>query len=254
MRKGKGKNSRPASWQLALIVSLALLSALLYLFHYALFKDLHHILIYLVGDLAFLPLEVLLVTLIIHRLLADRERRQRMEKLNLVIGAFFSEVGSFLLTYLSDFDPHLESIRQDLTLTQEWSAAQFARASRRLRQYHYTVQMEKVDLKELKAYLLQKRDFLLRLLENPNLLEHEDFTELLQAVFHLTEELSFRQDLGALPDSDRSHLGLDTKRAYGLLVREWLDYMRHLKEHHPYLFSLALRTNPFDQTASPIVR
>jgi hypothetical protein len=43
-------------------------------------------------------------------------------------------------------------------------------------------------------------------------------------------------------------------RVYGLLVREWLSYMQHLKGTYPYLFSLAMRTNPFDSQASPVVR
>jgi len=47
----------------------------------------------------------------------------------------------------------------------------------------------------------------LRLLENPNLLEHEAFTE-------------------------------------------WLSHMEHLKSDYPYLFSLAVRSNPFDPNAS----
>jgi hypothetical protein len=101
---------------------------------------------------------------------------------------------------------------------------------------------------------LGKRDFLLRLLENPNLLEHETFTEHLRAVFHLTEELTSREDLMGLPDTDYAHLSGDIQRAYGLLVHQWLDYMRHLKDNYPYLFSLAMRINPFDQSASPIVR
>jgi hypothetical protein len=41
---------------------------------------------------------------------------------------------------------------------------------------------------------------------------------------------------------------------YGLLVIEWLKYMQHLKQQYPYLFSLAMRTNPFDANASAIVR
>ncbi|MEE8403001.1 MAG: hypothetical protein V3R93_04525 [Candidatus Hydrothermarchaeaceae archaeon] len=40
------------------------------------------------------------------------------------------------------------------------------------------------------------------------------------------------------------------KRIYGLMVYEWLAYMEHLKDDYPYLFSLAMRTNPFDQDAS----
>ena len=33
-----------------------------------------------------------------------RERKHRLEKLNMIIGAFFSEVGAELITYLSNFD------------------------------------------------------------------------------------------------------------------------------------------------------
>ena len=99
-----------------------------------------------------------------------------------------------------------------------------------------------------------KRDFLLRLLENPNLLEHDSFTDLLWAVFHLTEELSHRVDVKQLPEADYEHLSGDIERAYRLIISEWLDYMKHLKSNYPYLFSLSIRTNPFDQDASPEVR
>jgi hypothetical protein len=30
--------------------------------------------------------------------------------------------------------------------------------------------------------------------------------------------------------------------------------MKHLKENYPFLFSLAMRTNPFDQNASSIIQ
>lgn len=94
----------------------------------------------------------------------------------------------------------------------------------------------------------------MRLLENPNLLEHESFTELLRAVFHLTEELAHRKKIKQLSLSDNEHIGKDIKRVYGILVIQWLHYMQHLKENFPYLFSLAMRTNPFDETASPEIK
>ena len=56
-------------WQGRLVFGLAILSVALYLVHYAVFRDWHHILIYTLHDIAFLPIEVLLVTLVIHRLL-----------------------------------------------------------------------------------------------------------------------------------------------------------------------------------------
>jgi len=95
---------------------------------------------------------------------------------------------------------------------------------------------------------------MLSLLANPNLLEHDTFTDLLWAVFHLSEELSSRPDLTRLPRTDNDHLSGDMKRAYMLIITEWLAYMKHLKHDYPYLFSLAVRTNPMDVNASPVVK
>lgn len=241
-------------WQVKLGVVLVLLSAIVYYIHYLIFRDPHHIFIYMLGDVAFVFFEVLLVTLIIHRLLSEREKRNRLEKLNMVIGVFFSEVGTELLTYFSDFDPKLSAIQNALVMTTDWTDKEFNKVNKRLKQYDYDITHREINLEDLRTFLNNKRDFLLRLLENPNLLEHEKFTELLRAVFHLTEELCSREDTIDLPDSDRCHLAGDIKRAYGHLVHQWLDYMKHLKESYPYLFSLAIRTNPFDQEASPIVK
>lgn len=241
-------------WPILLGSSLIVLSIVLYLTHYAIFRDIHHIFIYMLGDIAFLPIEVLLVVLIIHQLLSRREKRARLEKLNMVIGAFFTEMGTKLLTYFSDLDPRLDNIKKELVVTNEWSEQEFFRVSRRLKNYDYGVEIRKVSLEDLRRFLTGKRNFLLRLLENPNLLEHETFTELLQAVCHLTQELSYRKDFKQLPDSDYEHLAGDIKRVYILLVNEWLGYMKYLKGNYPYLFSLAMRTNPFDQKASPIVK
>jgi hypothetical protein len=241
-------------WQITLGLSLIVLSVIFYYIHYAIFRDSHHIFIYMIGDIAFVFIEVLLVTLIIHQLLSVREKRARLEKLNMVIGVFFSEIGTDLVTYFSDFDPKLDKIKQELIVRPNWSEKEFSAVSKRLKSYDYGVEIQKVELEYLRDFLIGKRDFLLRLLENPNLLEHESFTELLRAVFHLTEELQGRKDISQLPDSDYEHLTADIKRAYVLLVQHWLDYMKHLKDNYPYLFSLAMRTNPFDQSASPIVK
>ena len=182
---------KPFRSQIFLVSFFVVLSVVFYFLHYSIFRDSHHIFIYLLGDIAFVPIEVLLVTLIIHRLLSMREKRALLEKLNMIIGSFFTEVGTRLLTYFSDFDSKLDSIKRDLVVKDDWTGEEFATVSKRLRE---------------------------------------------------------------LPDTDLEHLAGDIKRAYSLLVHQWLDYMKHLKDHYPYLFSLAMRTNPFDEKASPIVR
>ena len=94
-------------------------------------------------------------------------------------------------------------------------------------------------MEELYKLLLQNRDFLLRLLENPVLFEHESFTELLRALFHLADELALRRNLKQLPATDYIHLENDINRSYVLIAQQWLEYMKHLKDNYPYLFSLA---------------
>ncbi|MFW5986743.1 MAG: hypothetical protein ACOCPU_00835 [Methanohalophilus sp.] len=205
------------------------------------------------SDIAFVPIEVLLVTMILHKLLSDMERSKRLEKLNMVIGVFFSEVGTKLLTFFSDADPGLENVRNRLIVRKDWTDEDFEEITTFLRNYEYSVNISNVDLVFLRDFLRKHRSFMAGLLENPSLLEHESFTGLLRAVFHLMEELVNREDLEDLPESDFDHLALDIERAYSRLVIEWLDYMKYLKDNHPYLFSLAMRTNPFDTKSSAVV-
>jgi len=230
------------------------LTVILYLIHYAIFRDAHHIFIYMLGDIAFLPIEVLLVTLIVHRVLDMREKRNRMEKLNMVIGAFFSEMGMQLLGSFAEFDTTCQQIKDCLALDAGWKDEDFRRAGKVLSEYECAIGRDDEQLEEMREFLLSERDFLLTLLENPTLLEHETFTDLLWAVFHLTDELKYRYLIENLPETDHEHLCGDIARAYSLLLREWLVYLEHLKENYPYLFSLAVRMNPLDPDASPVIQ
>jgi hypothetical protein len=244
---------RRLSWQLVLGTTLIALSTLVYLIHYLIFRDARHILSYMIGDLAFVFVQVLLVTIIIHEVLNLREKRAILEKLNMVVGAFFSEVGTALLKTFAELDPESASLREGLILSAHTSVSDFSALKQRLNAHRYAANAEPDALEELQGLLVGKRDFMLRLLENPNLLEHESFTDALWAVFHLTDELCHRSDVRRLPKADYEHLASDMTRAYKLLAAQWLAYMQHLRDSYPYLFSLAVRTNPFDPTASPEV-
>jgi len=174
----------------------------------------------MVGDIAFVFVEVLLVTLIIHQILSEREKRSMLKKLNMVIGAFFSEVGTPLLTYFSGFDTNAGRISKHLVVDDGWSPEHFTKMRDVLENHKYEIDCRAGDLQGLQNLLVGQRPFLLRLLENPNLLEHDYFTELLWAVFHLAEELSHRAKVRDLPATDCEHLSTDIKRVYQLLVRE----------------------------------
>lgn len=242
------------SWTLSISVLLICASAITYTIHYFIFQDAHHIFIYMVGDMGFLFLDVLLVILLIERLLARREKRAIMEKLNMVIGVFFSEVGFELLRKFSSFVMNAQALEKQLEIKPDWKKKDFQKAMVAAQDFSYEIRFDKDSLSELREFLVSKRSFLLRLLENPNLLEHERFTDLLRAVFHLAEELAFREEeLEDLPESDYNHLVGDLKRTYSQITVEWIVYTTHLKESYPYLYSLAARVNPMNPHASPLV-
>jgi hypothetical protein len=241
-------------WQVLLSAGLVLLTMGLYFLHFLIFRDAHHIFIYLLGDIAFLPVQVLFVTLIINRLLSNRDKRAKLKKLNMVIGTFFSEAGNELLKSFLAFEKNDAALRAIVLHDRRWADKDFKQLRQRLQEYQYEIDPGRGGLAGLKAFLASRRAFLLTLLGNPNLLEHDKFTDLLWSVFHLTDELVFREDLARLPAADLQHLAHDLRRAFHLLVLEWLAYMQHVKHDYPYLFSLASRTNPFDAESSPIIR
>lgn len=242
------------NWKTNLIIALLTASIVFYIINYLIFKDPSFMLRLTTLQLAFIPISVILITFIINGMLTRREKLNRLRKLNMIVGVFFSEVGRELLRFFTDFDPGRKNISRALIVATDWTGRDFEQARTHARHYNYTIEIDKEKLRDLRSYLTGKREFLLRLLENPSLLEYESFTEFLRAIFHLTEELGFRTDVTRLPAADYAHLANDTKRAYGLLVSEWIAYLHYLKNNYPYFYSLSVRTNPLNPDASPEVK
>ena len=224
---------------------LFVLALVLHVLHVLVFRRLHDTLFYLLLDVAFLPLNVLFITLIVEQLLSKRERRSRRHKMNMVIGAFFSAVGQRLIGIMSPLVADREVLSGHLALGPQPTDDDLRRAAALVEQTQIKLASEGCDLVPLRDFLAEQRSFMLGLLENPTLLEHERFTDLLWAVFHLQEELSARRALDALSGPDRAHIAADFDRAYSVLLVQWLEYLVHLRHDYPYLFSFAARTNPW---------
>ena len=230
------------------------LSVLFFGVQYEIFHNRKDMVFYLLQDLGFLPLQVLLVTLVLDKMFQQRQKADRLRKMNMVIGAFFFEIGTPLLGHLLRFDRNPDNLRQALKLKADWAPSCFLEAVRQLQQHGFDMNGADEELPSLKVFLASHREMVLRLLENPNLLEHESFAELLLALSHLTDELAARSELPREPGTDADHLGNDLKRAFRLLVFEWVAYIRHLREDYPYILSLVIRTNPFDPQARAVLK
>lgn len=194
-----------------------------------------------------------IITNVTQMLIQRGHNRLRAQRLNMIIGVFFTEVGNQLLRIFTQYDPQINEIRKDYLINQDSSEADFAHLKSQLHQHECAIDSKSMNLETLAGFLMQKGDLLLRQIENPDLIEHESFTDLLWAVVHLRDELMSRESLTDLPETDLEHLANDAKRAYGALVRRWVDYLQHLKRSYPYLFSLALRTNPFSERPTAVI-
>ena len=235
-------------WQARLGILLVSCSALVYLTKLALIDNISGTVEYIFNSFGFLFINVLLVTLVINELLSRRARNARLEKLNMVIGIFFTEVGNELLKRIIQADPESTAFGSSFVLQGKEHPDEKA-MERVVSDHRFQIQHEKIDFKEIQDFLQEKCNFLLRLMENPVMLEHQSFTALLQAAFHLTAELGHREVIDRLSASDQAHLAGDISRVYRALAYEWVHYMGYLNRNYPYLYSLAVRTNPFDPDA-----
>lgn len=233
-------------WKLKFAISLIILSIILHVIHYFIYQDIYYLTFYLLEDIAFIPIEVLIVSLLFHRILQQREYEETLEKLNMLIGLFFSEIGNELMIHFVNSGDNKEKLSMMCEDIDEWTDKQFQAKAQELLNTKYIIDIDKINAGTLRNFLCSKHDFLISIMQNPSLLEHESFTELLRVVFHLQDELYHYGEDGYSKE-DLEHLKIDMERVYPYLMYEWCNQMKHMKNNYPYLFSLALRNNPLKE-------
>ncbi len=125
---------------------------------------------------------------VVEYFIAERESAVRLRKMNMLVGVFFSEIGTSLLRIFSAVDPEIGEIREALVISTTWSDTDFASAGSVISGHKPLIRSTSLDLPDLNRFLSQNKTLMLAMLENPYLIEHDTFTELMQALFHLTEE------------------------------------------------------------------
>lgn len=226
---------------------LLLLSLILHYIHVLIFKDIHHTMIFLVADIAFIPMEVFFTSMILERMLERREKEHGKEKLNMLVGVFYAEIGTQLLGYFVDQDDRV-SICKKLRIKDPsvWDEDYFKRLQQLNSTYHYEVSLAKVDLVQLKELLHDGKNLLITLMTTESLHDHETFTEMLMLIMHLKEELDLR-DISSLNEVERLHLEQDMTALYRYLTYEWCYYLNYLSKHYPGLFNTAIMLSPFNK-------
>ena len=232
------------SFEAKLAIVLIISSIVIYSIFYLLFHDITFLEEYLLIHLGFLPISVLLVTLLLDGLLKRREKTERIEKLNIVMGTFFAELGKDLLRYLSKYDKEIESIARELMRVEDFKEEDFERIKRELVRRRYNIDIDKINLYELRKFLLNHKEFAISLLDNPAIIEHEAFTELLWNVLHVTDELKRVPSFENIEPEDYKDIKGDIEKLYKLLIYEWVRYVQYLRKRHHHIFIYEAKTNP----------
>lgn len=232
--------------EIGLALFLLSFSTGMYLLHFLLFRDAHHIFLYLVGDIAFLGVDALLVYFVLDRLLNAREKQAARKRLNILAGLFFADIGANLFNVFLDMQKDGCTCEQQYCVQESWTHRDFVAAAKSLQSAKLVFVYVPEKMLHLRELLSTKQEMLIRILENPGLHEHEAFSDVLLAVFHLTEELLRRTDLVHNDKTDQEHLMNDVRRAFTHLAQLWLEYMEHLREHYKYLYLYNIKNRQFN--------
>ncbi|WP_297824540.1 hypothetical protein [uncultured Methanobrevibacter sp.] len=246
-------------WKIKFSILMVILIIIIYGSNYLVLGDGEHIISYVWTHLGFIPVDILIVAFLLDEIIEKKEKEAMLEKLDMLMSTFFSEVGNELIEQLSSANKYKAST-ENLKSIKDWDEKDYDNKLAELKKssldFTADIPPEERDefLDNLRTMLSDKREFIINLINNPNLLEKEEFTELINAILHLDEELEHRKELSKVTDADFAHLNGDMQRVYNRLVYEWVYYLKYLYKNYPYMIALIIRTNPFDEDADVYVK
>lgn len=246
-------------WKIKFSILMIILIIIIYGSNYLVLGDAEHIISYIWTHLGFIPVDILVVAFLLDEIIERKEKEAMLEKLDMLMSTFFSEVGNELIRQLSAANKY-KTNTENLKSIKNWNQKDYENKLAELKDISIDFSADVAPeqraefLENLRSLLVAKREFIINLINNPNLLEKEEFTALINSILHLDEELEHRTDLALVNDADFGHLNGDMQRVYSKLVYEWVYYLKYLDKHYPYMIALIIRTNPFDEDADVYVK
>ena len=178
-------------------------------------------------------------------MISREDTKNRKRKIHILIGLFFSEIGNGLLRYMVENDRAVEETRKFFQIRTNWKAKDYEQQRNGIKKLKINIDPYENNYLFLEKELIKNKDFMIRMLENPAMMEGEGLTELLREIFHLYEEFSYRLNPQNISDFDRLHINNDISRTYRRLMLEWLNYMEYLHVNFPGLFGFNKGNSPF---------
>ena len=162
---------------------LIALSSIMFFIHYLIFGQALNTAYYSLMNLCFIPINSLVVTIMLEKLIDYRSKKDRIEKINMLVGIFFTEVGGKLMHFIIDAD---KDAKNYITNFEDLN-----KIKKCLYEYNYKVDMKYIDLCAIKNILVEHNNLFVTLISNESILQHQIFTDLLMSVIHLRDEIIF---------------------------------------------------------------
>ncbi len=206
--------SKRLSWKAKFSILMVILIIIIYGSNYLVLDDAEHIISYIWTHLGFIPVDILIVAFLLDEIIERKEKEAMLEKLDMLMSTFFSELGNDLIGQLSAVNKY-DADTKSLKSIKNWDEKDFDAKLDELKnasldfQANIAPEEREEFLENLRTLLVGKREFIINLINNPNLLEKEEFTGLINAILHLDEELEHRTDFALVNDADFGHLNGD---------------------------------------------
>lgn len=215
---------------------LIALSSIMFFIHYLIFGQALNTAYYSLMNLCFIPINSLVVTIMLEKLIDYRAKKDRIEKINMLVGIFFTEVGGKLMHLIIDSDKDAKNYITNFE--------NLNKIKKCLYEYNYKVDMNYIDLCAIKNILVEHNNLFVTLISNESILQHQIFTDLLMSVIHLRDEIIFMEK-DKESGFNTNHLENDVIRVYKNISIQWIFYLEYLSKSYPFLYNNAIRVNPF---------
>ena len=146
-------------WQVQIAVVLIVAAVVVYALRWILFssENLHQeMLRYLVDDVAFLFIQVLLVSILVDGLMQRRQRETMLDKLNMIVGAFFTRVRRRRTGPHRQLDGDLERCART-SCAPVLEGRDYERATQAFRAHKPVIELSTGDLVSLRERLTARR-------------------------------------------------------------------------------------------------
>lgn len=232
--------------QIKSYIPLIAIIIVFYIVYYLMFDNATEVLTSMIDNIVSVPFSVLITGILFNYILNRKDREREAEKVNMLVGVFYSEIGNSLLDIMVNSDECIDEIRDKALITPDWKEEDYIKLVDDFEKFDYCINLDKIDFDKLKLILDEATPMIIDLLSGNVLQNKEEFTEIIVAVFHLRCEIDDRYGEDELAEYEKEHLEKDIDIVYKLLAQRWVEYMAHIQNVHPQLFVKALIKSPFD--------